>query len=294
MPLPYVIVMTAYNEQEFISRTMDSVCAQSHRPESLLVVDDGSTDETPAIVRRYAGEYPWIRLVRREPKGRAVGSKVVEAFYAGFEAIPHDLAHEFIVKLDADLEMPPDYFERAARMFEMHDDVGICGGYCVVPDGARWVREKTAPFHIRGAFKAIRTQAFHEIGGFVRAMGWDGIDQMRLFHKGWKVGLLDAPVKHFRPTGSASDSKELYERFGGAYYRRGYDPVLAALAATRVVRRTRRFRILAHIAKGYFGAWARGEEKYLSKSEVRFLRRFQYMRLVAPSSVTRRYTYTES
>ena len=51
---PYVLITAAYNEQAFIEATVQSVIAQTHRPARLIIVSDGSTDNTGEIVRRYA------------------------------------------------------------------------------------------------------------------------------------------------------------------------------------------------------------------------------------------------
>jgi len=81
--MKYVIIMPAYNESAFMTRTLNSICNQKLTPSLLIVVDDGSTDETPVIVREYVAKYDWIKLVQREKSARAVGRKVVLAFNAG-------------------------------------------------------------------------------------------------------------------------------------------------------------------------------------------------------------------
>ena len=69
-------------------RTLDSVAAQTVPPALWVVVDDGSTDETPAILEEYRVELPYLRVVRRADRGRrVVGPGVIEAFYAGLETV---------------------------------------------------------------------------------------------------------------------------------------------------------------------------------------------------------------
>jgi len=81
------------------------------RPALWVIVDDGSTDATPAILAEYAARYDFIRVVRREDRGRrSVGPGVVEAFYAGYETID-PARFDYLCKLDLDLELPPRYFE---------------------------------------------------------------------------------------------------------------------------------------------------------------------------------------
>ena len=80
----YVLISPCRNEARFIRQAMDSVIAQTVRPALCVVVDDGSTDETPAILAEYAASHEWIRVVTRADRGvRAVGRGVIEAFYDG-------------------------------------------------------------------------------------------------------------------------------------------------------------------------------------------------------------------
>ena len=61
-------------------RTLDSVAAQTVKPALWIVVDDGSTDETPKILEEYSRKLPWLRVVRKSNRGkRAVGPGVIEA-----------------------------------------------------------------------------------------------------------------------------------------------------------------------------------------------------------------------
>ena len=65
-------------------RTLDSVVGQTVRPAKWVIVDDGSTDATPAILAEYAARHDWIEVVAKPDRGaRAVGPGVIEAFYSG-------------------------------------------------------------------------------------------------------------------------------------------------------------------------------------------------------------------
>ncbi|MEL7347714.1 MAG: glycosyltransferase, partial [Pseudomonadota bacterium] len=84
----YVVISPCRNEAAFMRRTLDSMVAQTVRPATWVIVDDGSSDETPAILADYAARHDWIRVVAKPDRGhRAVGPGVVEAFYAGLETV---------------------------------------------------------------------------------------------------------------------------------------------------------------------------------------------------------------
>ena len=108
---PYVLISPCRNEAEYMRRTLDSVVAQSETPNLWIIVDDGSTDETPNILAEYVARYDWIRVVQKPDRGhRAVGPGVIEAFYVGLETIDLD-DFSYLCKLDLDLDLPPRYFE---------------------------------------------------------------------------------------------------------------------------------------------------------------------------------------
>src|SRR5690349_9918627 len=114
----YVLLSPCRDEAALMRRTLDSVAAQTAPPALWVVIDDGSTDDTPRILEEYAARLPYLRVVRRADRGRrAVGPGVIEAFYAGLESI--DLGDfDYLCKLDLDLDLPPRYFERLMERME--------------------------------------------------------------------------------------------------------------------------------------------------------------------------------
>src|SRR5258707_5489904 len=80
----YLLVSPCRDEAQYLRRTLNSVAAQSVPPAVWMVVDDGSTDETPAILEEYAPRLPYLRVVRRaHPGGPQVGAGGIAAVYAG-------------------------------------------------------------------------------------------------------------------------------------------------------------------------------------------------------------------
>ena len=74
----YALISPCRNEAAYLRRTLDSVLAQSAPPALWIIVDDGSTDDTPRILAEYAARHPVIRVVGKPDRGhRAVGAGVV-------------------------------------------------------------------------------------------------------------------------------------------------------------------------------------------------------------------------
>ncbi len=120
----YLLVSPCRNEADYMRQTLDSVIAQSVLPAHWVIVDDGSTDDTPKILAEYAARYPWISVVTRSDRGhRAVGPGVIDAFYAGLETVDID-RFDYLCKLDLDLELPPDYFKTIIEQMEQDPCLG--------------------------------------------------------------------------------------------------------------------------------------------------------------------------
>ena len=122
----YLLVSPCRDEARFIRRTLDSVARQTIPPAMWIVVDDGSSDETPKILEEYARKLPFLRVVRRTNRGkRSVGPGVIEAFYHGLGTVDLD-AFDYLCKLDMDLDLPRRYFEGLIVRMENEPRLGTC------------------------------------------------------------------------------------------------------------------------------------------------------------------------
>src|SRR4051812_4257171 len=203
-PAPYVIVSPVRDEAEFLGHTIASIVAQEHRPAEWVIVDDGSTDATPSIAAGAAREHEWIHVVTRSGRTNAArgrGKPIVEAFNAGLETLT--VQHEFVVKMDGDLFVPPHYFDWVARTFDRYPRAGIVGGFGLIPEGNEWVPDQIGRHNVAGYIKAYRRTCLDEIGGLQASMGWDGIDEYSARARGWTSHpLSELVVLHYRRRGA--------------------------------------------------------------------------------------------
>lgn len=125
-PLVSVIV-PAYNAAENISHTIRSVQAQTHQNWEMLITDDGSEDETAAIVERHAADDPRIRLLRFE-KNTGLAAKARNHSMKASQG-------DFIAFLDADDEWRPDKLEKQLAYLKRHPEAdALCTWYYVFGD----------------------------------------------------------------------------------------------------------------------------------------------------------------
>ena len=259
-------------------RTLESVVAQSITPALWVIVDDGSTDETPQILAEYAAMYDWIRIVANPDRGhRAVGPGVIEAFYIGLETITED--YPYLCKLDLDLDLPHRYFE--ILMTRMEDDprIGTCSGKPYIRRGDDLVSERRGDEMSVGMTKFYRKLCFEAIGGFVHEVMWDAIDCHKARMLGWRAISWDHPelnFEHLRPMGSSEMS--VYEgrrRHGRGQYFMGSDPFY--FTATCAFRALEPPYILGGLSMfwGYVGAWLRGAPRLDDPKLRRFISAYQ-------------------
>jgi glycosyltransferase involved in cell wall biosynthesis len=284
----YVIVTPIRDEDKFIEATIASVQSQSVQPAEWVIVDDGSTDRTGEIVDHYAAQLPWIRVVRRPNRGfRKSGGGVMEAFYDGYHAIQSE-SWDFIVKLDGDLTLPANYFEKCFEHFELDPQLGIGGGDIYHDIEGVQKLEATPKFHVRGATKIYRRACWESIDGLWRAPGWDTIDEVKANMLGWKTySFNELRIVHHRFTGTAESLWRDKIKRGVACYVSGYHPLfLAASCVSNLIRRpyvAGSAAIAYGFIKGYWVRMPRVNDKQL----IKYLRTQQLRRLCGLNTIWR-------
>lgn len=275
----YVIVTPARDEEENIGAAIACVVAQTIRPSAWVIVDDGSTDRTAAVVGECAKGYPWIKLVSLGATGdRRPGSKIVDAFKHGERFLPAD--YDFIVKLDADVTMGSDYFERLLARFMEEAGLGIAGGYCGACIGGETVLDETPPYHVRGATKIYRRECYSQIGGLISAMGWDTLDEMKAMMLGWKTrSFRDVVLLHHRLTGSATGLLRYAWMAGKSFWFMGYDPLYLLLSSLKRAFKKPILLFSLTIILGYLTAFLTNDPVIEDKDLIGFIRKFQRNRL---------------
>ncbi len=275
----YVVITPVRNEEDNFGRTIQSFVRQTLPPRCWIIVDDGSTDATGAIADAAAIEHAWIRVVHRRNRGfRQPGTGVIEAFYDGL-ALLGSTPWEFLVKFDGDLAFSPDYFARCVEEFTRDPKLGVGGGLICREEGGDLISEVRGdpPFHVRGATKIYRRACWDEIGGLVRAPGWDAIDELKANMLGWSTRTFsDLKVHQLKDTGSADGSWRNWVKNGLANYITGYHPVfMIAKCGCRLARRPfsiEPWGLFAGFLKGYLQRVPRVQDRtliaYISKQQI--------------------------
>lgn len=275
----YYIVIPAHNEEAFIALTLQSLADQTLLPTKVVVVDDNSTDKTSEIVQEFAAKYPFINLVKRTSVAiHLPGSKVIQAFHKGYETL--DENYDVIVKLDADLILPANYFETIITIFKSDSKIGMAGGFAYIEKNGDWILENlTDKDHIRGAFKAYRKECFLQIGTLKPAMGWDTVDELLCKFYGWKV-VTDASlkVKHLKPTGANYNKTARYKQ-GEAFYSLGYGFLITAIASAKLAMLKKKPFLFFDYIKGFLKAKTAKKPLLVTEEQARFIRNYRLKKM---------------
>lgn len=164
---PYVsVIVPAYNEENFIAKTLSSLLNQTYKNFELIVVDNNSDDRTDDVARKFGA-----RVVFEEKKG------VAHARQKGFE----EAKGKIIATTDADTIVPNNWIERIVGEYEKDPELVGFGGLCVFYSGplvarvlARyffgpfWLLDKiiSGGWNMAGFNMSVRKSSFESIGGF--------------------------------------------------------------------------------------------------------------------------------
>src|SRR5215212_8886473 len=109
------VVIPCYNQAHFLGEAIESVLAQSHPNFEIIVVDDGSPDDTSEVAARYPG----VRLVRQENQGLSGARNAGLARSEG----------EYVVFLDSDDRLLPEALEAHLEHLETRPECAFVSGY---------------------------------------------------------------------------------------------------------------------------------------------------------------------
>lgn len=276
----HIAILPVRDEEQYLGRMLDSLLAQTAPPELIVIVNDGSTDGTVDLVRRYQEKSPLIKLIDGPPSTKR-NYRVVEVFNRGYELV-RDTPSTYVSKLDADLVFPPDYFERVLGVMDADPDVGMAAGVMYEMIHGQETRYRSPQNHVVGPLKTMRRSAFDAMGGFMPVLGWDIIDHVQMRQLGYRtVAFPDLRVLHLRRHASAGGNiLRGNMRMGHGAYVIGSHPLF--IVGRSIYRMFETPYVTGGLAfgYGYFRSWFANLPRIENRDLIRALRREQLYRLV--------------
>ncbi len=213
------VVMAAKNYARFLPAAVESVFAQTVADWELVIIDDGSTDETPTVVKPYLGD-PRVRYVRSDKLGQPRAKNL------GIQLSRGDV----IAFLDADDAWQPTKLEKQLAL--LRDDVGVvfCGRELIDESGTRLAKQPTAnpptgrvldkmfvQNFVCFSSAMVRRQVFDHVGSFDPQ--WDlaiDFDLWLRVAKHHSFAYVPEPLVLYR-TGHGNLSQKLSDRVATAF-----------------------------------------------------------------------------
>jgi hypothetical protein len=182
---PITVVLPSYNHAAYLRRSLPAILGQTVAPSHVVVVDDGSEDDTPALLARLAAMYPSLSVLRN-PENRGVEASMARGLAA--------CTTPYFCAVSATDELRPTFLERMLPWVERHPDCGLyLSDFAFRPHGS----ERLFPKHIGLAPRAsyigpeqlcrvlsragyilpahgcvFRTEAVRRAGGFDARLRW--------------------------------------------------------------------------------------------------------------------------
>ena len=283
----YVLVTPAYNEGRFIGKTIEGVLGQTQRPVRWVVVDDGSTDDTWEVVRRYAEQAGFIEACqRRRDADETYYGNNVYAILQGYTRVK-DLDFDFLGILDADMILGPRYYEEIFHRFEANRELGIAAGTYVEEIGGRRVEALIDRRSTPKALQVFRRACYEQIGGYRPCPngGEDTYTEIMARMHGWQTwSFPEIQAFHQKPVGTGNGQSLLRAKFrqGVTDYCLGTHPLFMMSKCLRRCLKERPYGSagLARLAGFAYGYLAREPRQILAEAQ-RYVHREQMARLRA-------------
>jgi glycosyltransferase involved in cell wall biosynthesis len=276
VPATYALVTPTRDELVNLQRLARCLEEQTVQPQTWIIVDNGSADGTLGFAHELEERVPWVTALSASgTRAAEPGAPIVRAFHHGLGALTGD--PDVVVKLDADVSVEPDYFERLLCAFANDPSLGITSGVCLEQREGSWTPTYVTRSHVRGATRAYRWQCLQDVLPLEERVGWDGIDELKANVHGWRTEIVrDLAFYHHRALGSRDGARSArWVRQGNAAHYMGYRFVYLVL---RTLHHARRDPAALAMLYGYLGAWLRRAPQHQDDRVRRQLRDRQSLR----------------
>ena len=288
--MKFLIIIPTHNEEKNILFCLESLKKQTFRDYKIVVVNDGSTDQTQNIVNEFAAAHPDFEIKNLEKSEHQPGAKVVRTFNKGLEVVDFE-EFDVVCKFDADIIFPENYLGKINEIYEKNPKAGMLSGIVKIKKSVfednlafdfrdekkQWVFENiSSKNHVRGPIKSYRKECFQEMNGLRPVLGWDNIDVMLAKKNGWEVlTIKDLWVKHLRPTAYKYKTQKA-EKLGEYFYNIGLSLPLAVISSGKSSLKNRSIAEFLLTMKSFL---IQKGERNLSKEEIKYIRNLRWSQI---------------
>lgn len=195
----YIVVTPCRNEEKNLPNLVQSIVAQTIRPALWVIVDDGSTDSTPEIIKEAVKKNEWIKGIRLNSSKRDLGLHLASIVRRGFDfAVEYckknGIDYNYVGNLDGDLTLEHSFFENILKGFEKDPELGVASGGTKHIIGDRIKYAKIEVDEPSGGHMLIRRKCFEDCGGFPLSYAMDSVLKAKARLRGWKTKRFEESI----------------------------------------------------------------------------------------------------
>jgi len=214
------VVMSVYNEERYVGQAIESILQQTFQDFEFVIVDDGSVDQTPMILKSYGD--PRMKVYQQPNRGQSLALNQGIRFASGC----------YIARMDGDDISLSERLERQASLLDVHPEIGLVGTWCVKVD-ARTGHERvqTLPeedgdirrfMRIDNPFihssVMIRKAALDRVGLYHEGLIWQDYELWVRIARHYRMANIGEPliIRRKHPgsiTGTERKSRQFWELF---------------------------------------------------------------------------------
>jgi len=188
----YILITSCKNEGENLPSLINSIATQEIKPVVWVIVDDGSIDNTPDILKNYQKQYNWMKVLHLSESPRDIGIHLAEVMKKGFDhAIDfcqeNGLEYSYLGNVDGDLILPPTFFKNLINEFNNNRRLGIASGGTDYTINDKKVRAKLSSNEPSGGHMLIRRICFEECGGLPISHAMDSVFKAKARLRNWQT-----------------------------------------------------------------------------------------------------------
>jgi len=268
----YILVTPAKDEEKNLPNFIQSVVGQTVKPVMWIIVDDGSTDNSPRIIEDATNRYVWVKSVRLKESSRDLAIHFASVIKTGVDfAIEYcrkqSIQYDYICFLDADMIIQnKEFFKKIIAEFEKDSRLGIASGDIdgvgKVYDGKR--RKDT----VSGGEMVCRRECFEDVGGFPLSYAPDSVLRVKAKLKGWEIKrFTDVKIIQTRRTSSAEGLWKGFIIKGKSDHYLNYNPFIVVAKGLKYCLTRQHCKGVAYLY-GYFGSLIQRKER-VNDEEIR-------------------------
>jgi glycosyltransferase involved in cell wall biosynthesis len=269
----YIVVTPCRNEEKNLPNLVQSIVAQTLRPVLWVIVDDGSTDKTPEIIKEAKEKYSWIKSIRLDSSKRDLGLHLASIVKRGFDfgieyCEKNGIDCCYLGNVDGDLTLEHTFFENILKEFEKDSKLGIASGGTNHIIGDRVVHAKLREDEPSGGHMLIRRDCFEECEGVPLGYAIDSVLKAKARLRGWKTRRFEENIAtEIRDVSSAEGYWKGFVHRGETSYYLNLHPLHVTIKSIRYSFKRPLYTGIAYLA-GYLSSVIR-RGKQVDEEEVK-------------------------